>query len=192
MNHHATNDDSRHTMPDNIFEDSDLDDLLEESTDLLAGTPAPIAQKTQEIFSLDDLLSESMAIVSQREQMKQIRKAAANGFGSKEERDTNNDLLRKWEAAREWHKKANVAAFTRCTCLRCKTYNVVFAGFYERQTHRSNATIERLIKVDKHTDTFQKEVRYFDEKLAVCEDCLAFDGYPVEGLEEITVEGDQQ
>lgn len=157
-----------------------LDDLLTESVDLLAGQPSTVGKKAQDIFSLDDLLAESMVITAQREQMKQIRKAAANGFGSKEERDANNALLRKWEAAKEWNKQANVAAFTRCVCSRCRTYTVAFAGYYERQIHRSNAQIERLVLSGKPTDSYAKEVRYFDDSLAACEDCLAFDGYPVE------------
>lgn len=177
-------------LPNDLFledtsDDSDttLDSLLAESTQMLAGTPHSQAAKAQDIFSLDELLAESMAVQSQREQMKSIRKAAANGFGTKEERDANNELLRKWEAAREWHKVANVAGFNRCLCLACDSYSVAFAGYYERQVHRSNASIERLVKVTAaHTDSFKKEVKYFDETAAVCEDCLELAGYPIEPL----------
>lgn len=185
MSHmNATNEGNGLTVPENLFDDTDpLEDLLAESTSLLAGTPAKIAAKSQDIFSLEDLLAESMAITAQREQMKSIRKAAANGFGTKEERDANNELLRKWEAAREWNKVANVAGFNRCLCLACDSYSVAFAGYYERQVHRSNASIERLVKVTTaHTDSFKKEVKYFDETSAVCEDCLELQGYPIEVL----------
>lgn len=190
MQHFGTNDESRHLMPADLFSDeasadSDelLNSLLEESTQSLAGTPPTQAAKAQDIFSLDELLAESMAVQAQREQMKGIRKAAANGFGTKEERDANNELLRKWEAAREWNKVANVAGFNRCLCLACDNYSVAFAGYYERQVHRSNASIERLVKVTTaHTDSFKKEVKYFDETSAVCEDCLELQGYPIEVL----------
>lgn len=192
MSHmNAANEGNELTVPENLFDDTDpLEDLLAESTSLLAGTPAKIAAKSQDIFSLEDLLAESMAITAQREQMKSIRKAAANGFGTKEERDANNELLRKWEAAREWNRQANVAVFHRCTCTVCRTYSNVFAGFYERQTHRSNDSIERLVKVGNFSGHYPKEVRYLEDKLPACEDCLRGLGYPVEEDEvaEIAVE----
>lgn len=183
MQHFGTNDDSRHIMPADIFSDEDSSNSDELLNSLLENIPPPQAAKAQDIFSLDELLAESMAVQSQREQMKSIRKAAANGFGTKEERDANNELLRKWEAAREWNKVANVAGFNRCLCLACDSYSVAFAGYYERQVHRSNVSIERLVKVTTaHTDSFKKEVKYFDETSAVCEDCLELQGYPIEVL----------
>jgi hypothetical protein len=133
-----------------------------------------------DVFSLDDLLSESMVAAAERDRMKLLRKKVAEGKAPAAERNADIELLRQWELKREWNKSANVICFERCKCIGCGQFHSIFMGYFERQIHKTNTKLERLVKVEKFASDLTKEVRYSDHNVPTCEDCAEFAGFPVE------------
>lgn len=157
---------------------TELQDLTDESVGNL--DEMLFIEPAAEVFTLDNLLSESMAAQAERDKYKQIRKNLAEGKVPTAERDANQELLRQWEAKREWNKAADVIGFERCRCKGCGQFHTIFMGYFEKQTHRSNTSISRWVSVTKLSGSLPKEVRYSDHDVPTCEDCADFAGFPVE------------
>lgn len=121
---------------------------------------------TQDTFSLDDLLSESVKYKEQKEEEKELRKKQARGGLPKAEAA----LIRKWELQREWDATANVLVFQRQRCSFCGSYHNLFDGLFELHTHKRLA-ITRTVAVKFHEKSLPKAVRYTDSDTAICHNC---------------------
>jgi len=150
---------------DALMDESQLDALLIESTDL-----------EDDSFSLDALMAESLEAQKERDLEKELRKRQARGNLPKEEYDANAALLRQWELKREWDAVGNVLVFQRQMCSHCGTFHNVFSGFYEKHAHRRIAGTTRMVKMVKLDKDLPKEVKYEDETVNICHTCADLQG----------------
>lgn len=137
-------------------------------------------EPAQDLFTLDELLQESMAAHSEKAKYKQLRKDLAEGKISQEHRSANEALLREWEERREWVKAADVIGFERSRCTSCGQFHTIFMGYFERQDHKLSKSCSRRIAVTKLSGALPKEVFYLDHDVPLCEDCADILGFPVE------------
>lgn len=151
-----------------------LDSLLSES--MGTGLSAP------EEFSLEGLLKESLQSKRDAESVKTARALLARGGVDPESRKNMTDSIRAWEVKREWTAVASVAMFHRQFCGECDLYHVTFAGYYQRQEHRTTK-IQRWVQATKDLRSvpLPKECKYEDSICELCEECAGKAGYPIEG-----------
>jgi len=144
---------------------------LPEADDPLQALLVESTTQAAELFSLDDLLSESMAIRQEKDQEKELRKRQQRNDISKEEYDLNAALLRRWELAREWDAVANVLLFSRQRCGYCGSFHNSFEGRYELHTHKRLVKTQRTVAVTVHTKDLPKTVQYTDSDVEICHTC---------------------
>lgn len=152
---------------------SSLDQLLVESL-----------TQAVETFSLDLLLSESMASVQEAKNVKALRQRVASGGLTKAEQADSASILLLWETRRAWVRTHNTLTFERKFCACCNSYFPQFVAYGEQQEHKTLDSI-RWVKVEKHTDiTLPRKVIYEDSIVPICEECAKADGWDTEDGEE--------
>lgn len=151
-----------------------LDALLSDGTD-----------GSEDNFSLEGLLKESLQAKRDAESVKVARALLAKGGIDPESRKSMTESIRSWEVKREWLAVASVAMFYRQFCAQCDLYHVTFAGYYQRQEHRTTK-VQRWVQATKDLRTvpLPKECKYEDSICELCEDCAGKAGYPIEGSGE--------
>jgi len=165
--------------------------------DTLEGLLEESKQHAAAIFSLDDLLSESVALVEASSAEKELKKRVARGGMQAGELVESQSLLLKWELARVWGKTKNVLAFTRQRCQDCGSYHNTFSGFFELHQHKNQPNTTRQIAVTRFEMDLPKLVTYSDAEVPTCHACAEHDGWELEddspdsegGLRFTNVEG---
>ena len=132
-------------------------------------------------FSLDSLLTESMAEVAVAKKAKENRTRLAIGNLHPEAKAALLLEVREHELKVDWIVKAAVAVFNRQFCASCECVHIQFEGFFQRQLHRSSKA-ERWVKSNKQSmlPTLPKEVKYEESETETCEECCGLEGYPIE------------
>lgn len=134
------------------------------------------------MISLDSLLSESLTASKEALEAKAARVILSKGGLPAADRAAVSQSLRDFEARREWLPQAYVAMFNRQRCSCCNSFQTQFAGFFQRQKHRTSNFNERWIPFMKPVDdNLPREAKYNDSVAELCEDCAEHLGFDVEG-----------
>jgi hypothetical protein len=132
-------------------------------------------------FSLDALLTESMADVAKSKKLKESRTRLAQGNLHPEAAAKLQAELREHDMKVSWTVAANVAIFNRQHCGFCDALHIQTEGMFHRQVHKTLKT-ERWVKVamaqiiDNH---YPAEVLYNETETDMCEECCKEAGFPI-------------
>lgn len=96
-------------------------------------------------ISLDDLMAESMETIHASKAVKAARAKLKDTRTTNRERAELNEIIRKWELAREWKPQATVAMFSTQDCENCGYVQGIFVGLFQREAHRHNHTTRWVI-----------------------------------------------
>lgn len=146
---------------------SDLDSLL------LPAAPSPL-------FDLDDLLADSMKQKSDAENAKAARALLAKGGVNAETRKRMEAEIAAHEMKVLWTAQAAVAMFHRQWCDKCDLVHVHFAGFFQRQAHKTSKIQRWIASNEQQMGSLPKETKYEDIIVATCEECAALAGFPID------------
>ena len=128
-------------------------------------------QTTSTAFSdLDDLLQESLAVVTAKKSLQTARKAVSDTRMASAEKAEITEKIRQWEAVVEWRPAAVVALFQTQACA-CGSIHSSFLGVFQRQAHRSQ-TLTRLIReaAPEHLH-LPREQKFDTVPVTMCPDC---------------------
>lgn len=155
----------------------DTPDPINSLDELIAESRA----QSSPVFSLDDLLGESLEVKRQNDAEKDLKKKIQRGSGSEAELIADKARLTQWTRQREWKRSANVLVFTRQKCTGCGNFHNTFEGYFEQHTNTrlANTTMLTAVKVFELPE-LPKDVCYHDSVVAVCHSCADFAGWPLE------------
>lgn len=152
-----------------------LDALLADCKVKPAGT-----KQAAVLFSLEDLLADSMKLKRDGEGAKLARALLAKGGLEVEARMRMQADVRAYELKVEWRSLSAVAIFRRQWCDACGLCHIQFVGYFQRQKHR-NSKIDRWVKsTAQGMEGLPKETKYEEEAVEICEECAALAGYPID------------
>ena len=130
---------------------------------------------------LTSLLVESVALREDKNLLKTARKTLKdnpNSLSGQEAQDLRDSVSR-IEAAREWLPKAEVAFFSVQTCQCCGASSAVFAGFFQRQAHRSMRQLDRWVaSPETGSSHLPKEIKNQEVGIPACAYCIVSLGFP--------------
>jgi len=149
-------------------------DLLDDEPELVAATPAEVADP---FADLDDLLKEAVAAQAEKTAGERYRKALKSPGLSQAEAAEIQAKLREWEDRREWDSVAETALILRVFCKTCRTTKEQFGGFFKHQHHRTSRGLERWLSIPKPQGGLPKERAYRAVTEAHCPACLPLCGF---------------
>ena len=128
-------------------------------------------------LDLDSLLTESVELHSAKQSLKTARKQLASGLTNGETRAEIEAKIREWEAKSEWKPAAVVAMFTTQVC-KCGSRHTLFAGIFQRQTHRTSTASRWVAERTPAHLNLPKEQKHSDVDVAFCLCCVEAQGFP--------------
>lgn len=150
--------------------DTELDDLLTESTDSSAD---PLAE----------LLAESLAATREALEAKAARERAKRGGQSPAQQAEDAERIRRWELAHEWKPVANVALFERHTCA-CGRHQTIFRQLMTRQQHRHLRDSQRWQQAEASIASLPNEIVVQKWESPMCPACAPQAGFEFRNVTE--------
>jgi hypothetical protein len=145
-----------------------------------AHAAAPAAASPSD--SLDDLLAESMQVVSARTNLKAARAKLTDQRTTSTEAKEIQAKIREWEATSDWKPAAVVAMFMVQVCQCCHSESPRFSGIFQRQSHRT-ATLSRWVRESTPAHlNLPKEQRFDTEPVSMCHRCVDGQGFQLPEL----------
>lgn len=138
------------------------------------------------IDPLDELMAEVTAGMEAKARLRTIREQAKDRRLRPRQRDALASEAREWEAKLEWHAESNCALFLKQRCA-CGAEHTVFGGFFEFQTHRTQAFTRRWVKVETALRAgLSQEVLFNRVAVPVCSECAESKGWALAQGHEVT------
>lgn len=141
-----------------------------------------IESLTPPLPSLDDLLADAMRAADEQKKVSQARERLKKNKVKASDREETEALIRSWEARNLWKPMANVALFEYVTCTCCQQFNTNFLRMMQKQVHRNNPQITRLIAMGEGQEmdaALPKLVARQVTEVDICEYCAADAGFDI-------------
>lgn len=135
---------------------------------------------------LDNLLSESTALIKEAKAVKEGKKAlrTSSSLMNASERAYIEAKVAEWDAKHTWQTIELVAVFRRQQCA-CGAVHKTFSHFMHHQKHRTDTFAQRWVSAaygPKASDdtNLPRTVAYTDSITPLCEICAEHDGFDVD------------
>lgn len=132
-----------------------------------------------ELSSLDDLLSESLAIRDEAQATKAMREKLKRGGMPAAERAEIEAKVREWEARKEWLPVATVAVFEHMSCD-CGYFSETFSHVMHKQTHRQKSNLTRYVQATTVLPDLPQLVAKQHHEVSICAECATEKGWNLE------------